>query len=87
MRVSGSVHVDLRGMDEESRRRSAGNLTSEPADTIVVLFVGDLWPDWDVVERMRVFGGHLGEIRVLADDAGTADRWVQALRNGFRVVA
>lgn len=82
MNVTGTVFVDLRGVDEDKVRGVVETLIFAPAGAQAVLLVGDqCFVDFGAVHVIRDYAGHLAGI----DVHGTPDAvlaWVRALRKG-----
>ncbi|WP_148574953.1 hypothetical protein [Nocardioides caldifontis] len=84
--ISGSVFVDLTDVAEDkARMRVYRALVESPEGARVVVHVGPLAVNWDVLQVVWEYGRHVA-IEV-SGHARAVALWVEALRNGLEVVA
>ena len=85
LRVTGEVFVDLTDVSvDKARGRAYFAVYESPPGATVVLYVGPLTVNYDVVRMVAEFGRHV-EIKV-SGHAPAVARWIDALRGNGEVI-
>lgn len=86
LRITGEVYVDLTDVDEhKARNRVYYALNESPAGALVVIYVGPLTVNYEVLPMVWQYGQHV-DVKIIGH-ARAVGRWVEALRNGLGVIA
>lgn len=82
---TGSLVIDLRGLDHDAARNVAGSVEFLPPGLTLVLVI-DSPPDPGVVDVLRQYGAHLERVDIQASVLNVLHvvGWVRALRGDLQ---